>query len=97
MKTLQSMFAQPLSAYIKLLDSLGYRLQDPAFILTAFDRWIFEKKYLGNVPRPPHWIGYRIIPAAVEFWADRPFRLHERLVFTRAAPGQSWARERLYP
>jgi integrase len=47
MKTLQSMFAQPLSAYIKLLDSLGYRLQDPAFILTAFDRWIFEKKYLG--------------------------------------------------
>ena len=43
MKTLQSMFAQPLSAYIKLLDSLGYRLQDPAFILTAFDRWIFEK------------------------------------------------------
>jgi hypothetical protein len=38
MKTLQGMFAQPLSAYIKLLDSLGYRLQDPAFILTAFER-----------------------------------------------------------
>jgi integrase len=47
MKTLQSMFAQPLSEYIKLLDSLGYRLQDPAFILTAFDQWIFEKKHLG--------------------------------------------------
>lgn len=49
MKTLKSMFAQPLSAYIQLLDSLGYRFQEQAFILTAFDRWIFEKKYLGSL------------------------------------------------
>jgi integrase len=47
MKTFRSIFAQPLSAYIKLLDSLGYRLEEQTCILTAFDQWIFEKKHLG--------------------------------------------------
>ena len=47
MKILQSIFAEPLSAYIKLLASLGYRLQNPAFVLAAFDRWVFEKSYIG--------------------------------------------------
>jgi pyridoxamine 5'-phosphate oxidase len=57
----------------------------------------YEKEYAEKVPRPPYWIGYRIAPLAIEFWADRPFRLHDRLVFTRAAPGKPWSRERLYP
>jgi len=57
----------------------------------------YEKKYTGKVPRPPHWIGYRITPLAIEFWAERKFRLHDRLVFTRPTPGACWARERLYP
>jgi pyridoxamine 5'-phosphate oxidase len=57
----------------------------------------YEKEYAEKVPRPPYWTGYRIAPLAIEFWADRPFRLHDRLVFTRAAPGKSWSRERLYP
>ena len=57
----------------------------------------YENQYVGKVPRPPYWIGYRVAPLAIEFWADRPFRLHERLVFTRAAPSEPWARERLYP
>jgi len=47
MKTFQSMFAEPLSAYIKLLDSLGYRFQEQAFVLEAFDRWISQKNYIG--------------------------------------------------
>jgi pyridoxamine 5'-phosphate oxidase len=57
----------------------------------------YEKQYAEKVPRPPYWVGYRIAPLAIEFWADRPFRLHDRLVFTRPASGTPWTRERLYP
>jgi pyridoxamine 5'-phosphate oxidase len=57
-----------------------------------------EKKYgSGPVPRPPHWIGYRLVPLYVEFWTEQPFRLHERIVFTRTAPDAPWSRKRLYP
>jgi pyridoxamine 5'-phosphate oxidase len=52
---------------------------------------------LGSVPRPPHWLGYRLRPTQIEFWRDRPFRLHERLAFSRAAPGDDWTSRRLYP
>jgi pyridoxamine 5'-phosphate oxidase len=52
---------------------------------------------LGKVPRPPHWGGYRVRPTAVEFWRDRPFRLHERLVFSRETPDGAWRTARLYP
>ena len=53
------------------------------------------KHAVGEVPRPPYWTGYRIAPAAMEFWADRPFRLHDRVLFTRQ--GEGWAKARLYP
>jgi pyridoxamine 5'-phosphate oxidase len=56
----------------------------------------FTAKFgLGEVPRPAHWSGYRLAPKAIEFWRDRPFRLHERLVFSRV--GEGWATTRLYP
>jgi pyridoxamine 5'-phosphate oxidase len=49
----------------------------------------------GEVPRPERWTGWRVIPDSVEFWRDRPFRLHDRLRFTRARDG--WTRTRLWP
>jgi pyridoxamine 5'-phosphate oxidase len=48
-----------------------------------------------EIARPPHWSGYRLIPEAVEFWQERPFRLHDRIRFVRH--GKRWSRERLYP
>jgi pyridoxamine 5'-phosphate oxidase len=58
----------------------------------------YEKKYAdGAVPRPPHWIGYRLVPLSVEFWAEQPFRLHDRIVFARDNTDTAWTRARLYP
>jgi len=52
---------------------------------------------LGAVPRPDHWSGFRLAPVEIEFWVNRPFRLHDRLVFRRADASAPWRKERLYP
>ena len=52
---------------------------------------------IGEIPRPPHWSGFRLTPLEIEFWHDRPFRLHDRVVFRRASPGDAWTKTRLYP
>lgn len=51
---------------------------------------------IGDIPRPAHWSGFRILPQTIEFWHDRPFRLHDRIVFSRIESG-AWEKSRLYP
>lgn len=68
-------------------------------------RFAFEKeiakvaaKYaLAKVPRPPFWSGFRVTPIEIEFWRNRPFRLHDRLVYRRGTPSEPWRTERLFP
>ncbi|RJF83719.1 pyridoxamine 5'-phosphate oxidase [Azospirillum cavernae] len=69
-------------------------------------RWELEKRVaqfaakhaIGRVPRPPHWTGFRVLPARIEFWQDRPFRLHDRLLYLRdEAQATGWTTDRLYP
>jgi len=68
-------------------------------------RFALEKKVasvtarygVGEIPRPPHWSGFRLTPMQIEFWRDRPFRLHDRMVFARSQPRSAWTTSRLYP
>jgi pyridoxamine 5'-phosphate oxidase len=52
---------------------------------------------ISEVPRPPHWTGFRVTPLEIEFWQDKPFRLHDRLVFRRDDAAAQWTITRLYP
>ena len=57
----------------------------------------YEARYPGeDIPRPPHWSGYRVIPERFEFWQNMPYRLHDRTVYTKAADG-GWIVGKLFP
>jgi pyridoxamine 5'-phosphate oxidase len=75
------------SAQSRPLDSRATLERRVADLQTLFDG--------VEVPRPPNWSGFRVIPDRIEFWKDGAYRLHDRIVFTRR--GMDWATERLYP
>jgi pyridoxamine 5'-phosphate oxidase len=52
---------------------------------------------IGDIPRPAYWSGFRIRPVSIEFWHDRPFRLHDRVEFRRDTPEGVWQKVRMYP
>jgi pyridoxamine 5'-phosphate oxidase len=55
------------------------------------------KHAVGSVPRPEYWSGFRLTPVEIEFWHDRPFRLHDRIVFRRSDASSPWEKTRLFP
>lgn len=58
----------------------------------------YTAKYaIGDVPRPPHWSGFRLDPVYLEFWQDGKFRLHDRVIFKRESGSTAWTKERFYP
>jgi pyridoxamine 5'-phosphate oxidase len=66
----------------------------------AFEKAValqMAKFAVGTIPRPPYWSGYRLRPQIIEFWQDRPYRLHDRIEFRRGGAGEPWHKTRLYP
>jgi pyridoxamine 5'-phosphate oxidase len=87
--------SRPRDSRIGAWASQQSRPLESRFALEKAVAFYAAKHAIGEVPRPPYWRGYRIAPVSMEFWADRPFRLHDRVMFTRR--GDGWDKARLYP
>ena len=87
--------SRPRDSRIGAWASQQSRPLESRFALEKAVAFYAAKHAIGEVPRPPYWRGYRIAPVSMEFWADRPFRLHDRVMFTRR--GDAWDKARLYP
>jgi pyridoxamine 5'-phosphate oxidase len=87
--------SRPLGSRIGAWASKQSRPLEGRFALEKAVAEYTAKYALGNVPRPPHWSGFRIIPQSIEFWHDRKFRLHDRIEFRR--DGEGWSKVRMYP
>jgi pyridoxamine 5'-phosphate oxidase len=89
--------SRPRDSRIGAWASAQSRPLEGRFALEAAVAMYTAKYAIGNVPRPPHWSGFRILPLSIEFWHDRPFRLHDRVVFRRENQTTNWTKAKLYP
>ena len=87
--------SRPRGSRIGAWASVQSRPMEGMFILERRVAEFTAKYGVGEVPRPPHWSGFRVVPNVIEFWADGKFRLHERIVYQRTDGG--WTTERLFP
>lgn len=89
--------SRPRGSRIGAWASLQSRPLESRFALEKAVAVVTARHALGEIPRPSHWTGFRIKPLQIEFWHDRPFRLHDRVVFRRDTPSGDWTKARLYP
>ncbi len=89
--------SRPRGSQIGAWASAQSRAMEGRFALEKAVAKFTAKHAIGAIPRPAHWTGYRLVPLEIEFWHDRPFRLHDRLQFKRAAGDQPFERAQLYP
>lgn len=89
--------SRPRDSRIGAWASQQSRPLESRFALEKAVAFYVAKFGLGEIPRPSHWTGFRIAPVYIEFWKDGAFRLHDRVVFRRAAPAEPWTKTRLYP
>jgi pyridoxamine 5'-phosphate oxidase len=89
-------------ARVSRLGALASDQSRPMPSRAAFEARVaaLDADHPGEVPRPLHWSGFRVVPEAIEFWQDMPFRLHDRLTYVRTPSsdvGADWTVTRLYP
>lgn len=88
---------RPRGSRIGAWASLQSRALESRFALEKAVAAFGARYAIGDVPRPAHWSGFRLSPVSIEFWRDRPFRLHDRIQFRRQEEAAAWTRTRLYP
>ena len=89
--------SRPVASRLGAWASAQSRPLESRFALEKAVAMVTAKYPIGAIPRPPHWSGFRVTPLEIEFWHDRPFRLHDRLVFRRPDTAAAWQTQRLYP